>query len=260
MKEQLNLFPPESLPSSPGMLPFPRHVALAMDGNGRWARARGLSRQEGHAEGAVVLRRIVAHAAQEGLSFLTLYSFSSENWGRPPEEVGHLMELLRRFVSEDLETLCSKNIRICVIGRRDNLSDSVRALLQQAEERSASGTGMTLLIAFNYGGRDEILRAVQRIGESIAAKRLSPAELTEESFAQMLDTASFPDPDLIIRTGRECRLSNFLLWQAAYAELLFLPMCWPDFNEAVFDQAIQAYRNRERRYGRVGKDAVDSEG
>ncbi len=228
---------------------FPRHVAIIMDGNGRWALERGLPRTEGHRQGVETLRRIVRHAAKRGIGYLTLYSFSSENWTRPEAEVSFLMGLLQRFVQRDLEELDKANIRVKVIGSRSGLKPSIIALLEQAEHTTEANTGMVLVVAFNYGARDEMLRAVRAIATDVAAGKVDPEAIDEGMISSRLDTADLPDPDLVIRTSGEQRLSNFLLWQAAYAEFLFPSFNWPDFNEESLDEALAVFASRDRRYG-----------
>ncbi|WP_313194966.1 isoprenyl transferase [Shinella zoogloeoides] len=227
----------------------PAHVAIIMDGNGRWANARGLPRAMGHRKGVEAVREAVKTAAECGISYLTLFAFSSENWSRPQSEVSDLMGLLKTFIRRDLATLHKQNVRIRVIGDRTNLSGDILPLLLEAEETTRTNTGITLVIAFNYGARDEIARAVQRLSREVAAGRLDPAGITSERIAATLDTAGIPDPDLVIRTSGEERLSNFLLWQAAYAELMFVPEFWPDFSRETFIAALSRYAMRERRFG-----------
>ncbi|MEJ1159373.1 isoprenyl transferase [Prosthecomicrobium sp. N25] len=234
-----------------GTAGLPRHVAIIMDGNGRWATARGLARTEGHRKGLDTVRRIVRHAGHIGLEVLTLYSFSSENWRRPPDEVTYLMGLLRFFIRRDLAELHANNVRIRVVGERDGLWPDIRALLEEAETLTAGNTGLALVIAFNYGARQEIVRAMRRIAEAVKAGAIDPSEIGEETIARHLDTAGIPDPDLVIRTSGEKRISNFLLWQSAYAEYVFPATCWPDFDEAEFDRAVAEYQARERRFGGV---------
>lgn len=228
---------------------FPRHVAVIMDGNGRWARAKGFPRVEGHRRGVQTLRDVVRHAGRIGLEYLTLYSFSSENWSRPPDEVRELMGLLKLFIRRDLADLNAQNVRVRVIGERANLPADIAGLLDEAELKTRRNTGMTLVVAFNYGARNEIARAVRALAEDVASGRLAPGAITEAMIAERLDTGAIPDPDLIIRTSGEQRLSNFLLWQAAYSEFLFVPAYWPDFSTADFDRAIDTYLGRERRFG-----------
>jgi undecaprenyl diphosphate synthase len=228
---------------------LPRHVAIIMDGNGRWARARGLPRVEGHRRGVQTLREIVRHVGEIGIEVLTLYSFSSENWSRPPEEVQELMMLLKIFIRRDLAELHQANVKVKVIGERVNLPRDIAGLLEEAETVTRDNTGHLLVVAFNYGGRNEIARAARALAAEVAAGRICPAEVTEQSLAARLDTAGIPDPDLIIRTSGEERLSNFLMWQAAYSEFVFVETCWPDFRADDFDDAIGAYLARERRFG-----------
>ncbi len=230
---------------------LPRHVAFIMDGNGRWAQQRGLPRIAGHRAGVDALRKTIAHALKLELEYLTLFSFSSENWSRPASEVDGIMGLLRRFVRSDLAELNAKNVRIRIIGSRDNLPADILNYLIEAENTTETNTGLTLIVAFNYGGRDEICRAVRKIAHQISDGQLSPDQITEATMTNALDTASLPDPDLLIRTSGESRLSNFLLWQNAYTEFVFLDVFWPDFAEDDFDQALQSFAKRDRRYGNV---------
>jgi undecaprenyl diphosphate synthase len=227
----------------------PAHVGIIMDGNGRWAQARGLPRIEGHRRGVDAVRRAVRSAIELGLRFLTIYSFSSENWSRPATEVSDLMGLLKRFIRNDLADLHRHNVHVRVIGLRRNLSADLRALLMEAEELTRANTGLTLVVAFNYGARQEIVEAARKLAVVAAAGRLDPAAIDEAALAARLDTSGIPDPDLVIRTSGEQRLSNFLLWQAAYAELVFLPMHWPDFDHAAFLSALAQFAARERRFG-----------
>jgi undecaprenyl diphosphate synthase len=230
----------------------PVHVAVIMDGNGRWAQARGLPRTEGHRKGMETLRRIIRHASDLGIAHLTLYSFSSENWRRPAEEVGFLMGLLRFFVRRDLAELHAEGVRIQVIGDRAGLASDIAGLLDEAETLTAGNTGLNLIIAFNYGSRAEITEAVRAIAADVAAGRLALDAIDAETIDARLYTAGTPDPDLVIRTSGEQRLSNFLLWQSAYSEFVFSPVTWPDFDEAEFDAAIREYNGRERRFGGIG--------
>jgi undecaprenyl diphosphate synthase len=227
----------------------PRHVAIIMDGNGRWAAARGLPRVEGHRRGVEALRRTVRAAADIGIGVLTIFSFSAENWSRPPAEVRDLMGLLRRFIRHDLADLHRSHVRVRVIGERDGLDPDIRRLLEEAEELTAGNDRLTLVVAFNYGARQEIARAARRIAAEVAAGRMTTQAVTAELLGQYLDAPDLPDPDLIIRTSGEQRLSNFLLWQAAYSELIFVPIYWPDFDRATLEGAIVEYRRRERRFG-----------
>ncbi len=234
-----------------GEPPFkvPRHVAIIMDGNGRWAAARGLPRAEGHRRGVEALRRTIRAAGEIGISFVTIFSFSAENWSRPATEIGELMGLLRRFIRNDLADLHKSNVRVRIIGERQSLDPDIGRLLTEAEELTKSNDGLTLVVAFNYGARQEITRAARRIAQQVAEGKLAPADITTETVGGFLDAPDLPDPDLIIRTSGEQRLSNFLLWQSAYSELVFLPIYWPDFDRATLEAAISEYQQRERRFG-----------
>jgi undecaprenyl diphosphate synthase len=227
----------------------PRHVAIIMDGNGRWAAARGLPRVEGHRRGVEALRRTVRAASDLGISFLTIFSFSSENWSRPQSEIKDLLMLLRRFIRNDLADLHKSNVRVRIIGERDALDRDIRLLLQEAEDLTRNNSALTLVVAFNYGARQEIARAARRLAAEVAAGKLSADAVTPDLLTRNLDAPDIPDPDVIIRTSGEQRLSNFLLWQAAYSELVFVPTNWPDFDRSVLEQAIAEYRRRERRFG-----------
>ena len=227
----------------------PRHVAIIMDGNGRWAAARGLPRAEGHRRGVEALRRIVEAAHELGILYLTIFSFSSENWSRPPSEITDLMGLLRRFIRKDLAELHNSNVRVRIIGERDDLDRDICLLLQEAEDLTHNNDGLTLVVAFNYGARQEIARAARKLAVEVAAGRLSADDITPDRIGMHLHAPDIPDPDVIIRTSGEQRLSNFLLWQAAYSELVFVPINWPDFDRAALESAIEEYRRRERRFG-----------
>jgi undecaprenyl diphosphate synthase len=227
----------------------PVHVAVIMDGNGRWAASRGLPRVEGHRRGVEALRRAVRGAGELGIKFLTIYSFSAENWSRPAEEIDDLMGLVKRFVREDLAELHRAGVRVRVIGERAGLDREISEMIEEAEALTRANSKLTLVVAFNYGGRQEIVQAARRIAEAVAAGRLEPAKLDAQMFEQQLDTVGLPDPDLIIRTSGEERISNFLLWQSAYAEFVVLPINWPDFDRAALEQAIEEYNRRERRFG-----------
>jgi len=228
---------------------MPRHVAIIMDGNGRWAAARGLPRVEGHRRGVLALRQTVRAAHDLGISVLTIFSFSSENWSRPQSEIRDLLALLRRFIRNDLAELHKSNVRVRVIGEREDLTPDIRGLLEEAEDLTRHNDGLTLVVAFNYGARQEIARAARRLAREVAERRLSPDDITPELLARHLDAPDVPDPDVIIRTSGEQRLSNFLMWQAAYSELIFVPVNWPDFDRAALEAAIAEYRRRERRFG-----------
>ncbi|MGD9738667.1 MAG: isoprenyl transferase [Bauldia sp.] len=227
----------------------PRHVGIIMDGNGRWAAARGLPRAEGHRRGMEAVRETVRAAPELGIRYLTLFSFSSENWSRPPDEVQLLFALLRVFVQSDLADLHRNRVRITVIGAVEGVPNDILTMLREAERLTADNDGLRLQVAFNYGGRDEIARAMKRILAGIEAGALTADMISPALISAHLDTAGIPDPDLIIRTGGELRLSNFLLWQSAYAELVFLPIHWPEFDTAALTAALDDFARRTRRYG-----------
>lgn len=227
----------------------PKHVAIIMDGNGRWAKSRGLSRTAGHQKGVETLRQVVRTAGEAGVKYLTLFAFSSENWNRPPEEVGFLMGLLKKFIKRDLDQLRDENVRVKIIGGRENLQSDILDLLIEAEDNTCTNDGLNLVIAFNYGARDEIARATKLIAQDVKNGILLPEDITEQRLSGYLDTRDIPDPDLIIRSSGEQRLSNFLLWQAAYAEFVFVPELWPDFTADVFHTALAQYNSRDRRFG-----------
>ena len=233
----------------------PRHVGIIMDGNGRWAAARGLPRMEGHRRGVESVRRAVRAAIELGVSYLTIYSFSTENWSRPPQEVSFLMGLLKRFIRNDLADLHGNGVRVRIIGSREGLDPEITALLNEAEALTRGNDRLTLVVAFNYGGRQEIADAARRLAMRAMAGELDPASISAEMIRDELDTAGIPDPDLIIRTSGEQRLSNFLLWQSAYAEFVFLPQHWPDFDRAAFESALAVYNSRERRFGGLRPEA-----
>ena len=232
-----------------GDFSVPRHVAIIMDGNGRWAAARGLPRGEGHRRGVEALRRTVAAAVDLGIGILTIFSFSAENWSRPLSEIRELMALLRRFIRHDLADLHRKGVRVRVIGERESLDVEIRRLLDEAEELTKNNEKLILVVAFNYGARQEIARAARRMAAAVAAGDLAVSAVTADKLGSYLDAPDLPDPDLIIRTSGEQRLSNFLLWQAAYSELVFVPTYWPDFDRAALESAISEYHRRERRFG-----------
>jgi undecaprenyl diphosphate synthase len=240
---------PDTASSPLDGIEVPRHVAIIMDGNGRWAAARGLPRGEGHRRGVEALRQTVRAAGDLGIAVLTIFSFSSENWSRPASEIRDLMGLLKRFVRNDLADLHKNGVRVRIIGERDDLDADIRRLLEEAEELTKGNNRLTLVVAFNYGARQEIARAARRMAEQSAAGTLDPATINADIVGSFLDAADLPDPDLIIRTSGEQRLSNFLLWQAAYSELVFLPVHWPDCDRAALESAITEYRRRERRFG-----------
>ena len=232
-------------------LRIPVHVGVIMDGNGRWAQARGKPRTEGHVAGVKALRALVESCIDFGVQYLTVFSFSSENWTRPKDEVSFIFGLLRRFVASDLEKLHRNNVRVRIIGARDGLDDGLRRLIAEVEATTATNTGLKLQVAFNYGGKREITDAVRRVASLVAAGKLKAEDITEETIGRALYTAGMPDPDLIIRTSGEQRFSNFLLWQSAYAELAFVEENWPDFDRAAFLRVLEDYSGRDRRYGGV---------
>ena len=229
----------------------PRHVAIIMDGNGRWAAERGLPRSAGHKQGVETLRSAVRTAAEVGIEYLTIYSFSSENWSRPAAEVYFLLELLRRFIRMDVTELHHAGVKIAVIGEREGLDPAIVKLLEDAEAMTRENTKLKLVVAFNYGSRQEITRAARTIARKVAEGKINPADITQAALANHLDTGGIPDPDLLIRTGGEQRLSNYLLWQCAYTEFVFTPEYWPDFSSDVFRRAVGDYQSRERRFGGV---------
>jgi len=232
--------------------PPPKHIAIIMDGNGRWAKARGLPRAMGHKEGVEALRRSVEASRDLGLTHLTVFSFSTENWSRPQPEIDALFDLLRLFVKRDLARLHKDGVRIRIIGSRDGLSEDIIALIDEAIELTRANTRLNLNIAFNYGGRGEIVAAVKDIARAVQEGRLNPEQIDEAMISRMVWMAESPDPDLVIRTSGELRLSNFLLWSGAYAELMFMDIWWPDFNRESLEKAIDAFRRRDRRFGGLG--------
>jgi undecaprenyl diphosphate synthase len=239
----------QTLDAGRGGFEVPRHVAIIMDGNGRWAASRGLPRVEGHRRGVEALRKTVRAAGELGISILTIFSFSSENWSRPASEIQDLLSLLRRFIRNDLAELHKSNVKVRIIGERGDLSRDISSLLEEAEDLTRNNDGLLLIVAFNYGARQEIARAAQRAAEEVASGRMKVQDITPEFLAQHLDAPDVPDPDVIIRTSGEQRLSNFLLWQSAYSELVFVPTYWPDFDRAALEGALAEYGRRERRFG-----------
>ncbi len=235
--------------TSTPLLKVPQHVAIIMDGNGRWARQQSLSRLEGHKQGSDVARTIVTTAARIGVSYLTLYAFSSENWRRDPHEVSGLMALLKHYLEDEVEELHKNDARLKVIGERDLLPNTILDLVEQVEELTKSNKTITLQMAISYGSRAEIIHATRAIAEKIRDRRLDPEAITEQIFEQHLYTAGVPDPDLLIRTSGEQRISNYLLWQLAYTELVFVDKFWPEFTPEDFMEALLTYQNRERRFG-----------
>jgi undecaprenyl diphosphate synthase len=238
----------EALPSSADARP-PLHVAIIMDGNGRWAKARGLPRTIGHQRGAEAVRRTVRGAAELGISHLTLFGFSSENWKRPASEIDDLMALLRFYLRSEIAELDRNGVRIRVIGDRDRLADDIVTLIDDAETRTRGNVRLNLAVALNYGGRGEIARAARRLARAVQAGELAVDDIDEAAFGRQLLTVEMPDPDLVIRTSGEKRISNFLLWQSAYAELVFMDRLWPDFTKDDLEDAIREFHRRDRRYG-----------
>jgi undecaprenyl diphosphate synthase len=241
-------------------LPVPRHVAMIMDGNGRWARRQGLARHRGHAEGAESVRAIVRECARLGVEQLTLYAFSTENWRRPTTEVRFLMELLRKFLISELPEIMENNIRLRAIGRLEELPGRVQKQLQKTIDASAANTGMVLRLALNYGGRQEIMDAAARVAEAARRGEVDPRALTEAQWRRFLYDPDMTDPDLLIRTGGESRISNFLLWEMSYTEFCFTPACWPEFREAELRRAFAEYAGRERRFGGLKGDSAARHG
>ena len=231
----------------------PQHVAIIMDGNGRWAQQRGQARASGHRKGVEAVRQAVKSAGELGIRYLTLFAFSSENWRRPQDEVNDLMNLLKIFVRRDLAELHRENVRVRVIGDRKSLKSDILALLTEAEELTRENRALDLIIAFNYGGRDDITRAARLLAFQAARGEIDPAGIDEDTLSRALDTSGVPDPDLVIRTSGEQRISNFLIWQAAYAEFVFLPCLWPDFGRSDFEEALRQYAGRNRRFGAVAE-------
>ena len=238
-------------------LKIPAHVALILDGNGRWAKKRGLPRQLGHKKGCETLEQVGEDAARLGIRYLTVYGFSTENWKRPEEEVGALMQLFRFYAKRLLAMAEKNNIRVRMIGERSRFAPDIVGAINVLEEKTKKNTGMTFVIAVNYGSRDEITRAVRKIMTDVENGKIAPEDMTEKVFASYLDTAGIPDPDLMIRTSGELRLSNYLLWQLAYSELYVTECLWPDFNKEELLNAIRQYNKRERRFG--GVTAVKTE-
>lgn len=232
---------------------IPQHIAIIMDGNGRWASARGLPRLAGHRAGVEAVKRTVEAVKELGIPYLTLYSFSSENWQRPQKEVDELMNLLRRYLKSETAQMHKNNVRLVVIGDRSKLADDIVELVENTERLTKDNTALTVCMALSYGSQDEIVQAAKRLASQCAAGELKVDAINREVFSAYLDTAGIPDPDILIRTSGEVRLSNFLLWQCAYTELVFLDTLWPDFNKSDLEGAIADFKQRERRYGRVSE-------
>lgn len=232
----------------------PAHIAIILDGNGRWAKAKGLPRKAGHVQGAKNVEIICEEAYKLGVQYLTVYAFSTENWNRPQDEVDALMQLLRNYMKTCLKTAAKNNMCVRVIGDKSRLADDIKASIAQLEEASKNNTGLHFQIALNYGSRDEIRRAVKSIAQKAVQGEISVEDISEEMISNELDTLGIPDPDLMIRTSGEQRISNYLLWQLAYAEFYFTPVPWPDFNKEELKKAIEVYQNRDRRYGLVKEE------
>ena len=230
---------------------IPEHVAIILDGNGRWAKKRFLPRNMGHSQGAKVVEQICEDAWDLGIKYLTVYAFSTENWSRPEKEVSALMKLLRKYLVDCIERTSKNNMRVRVIGEKSRLADDIREAIEELERVSAGNTGLNFTIALNYGSRDEMVRAMRRMAADCCAGFLQPEEITEDVFTSYLDTRELPDPDLMIRTSGEQRLSNWLLWQLAYTEFYFTDVLWPDFNKKELIRAIEYYNTRERRFGGI---------
>ncbi len=230
---------------------IPQHVAIILDGNGRWAKSKGMPRNYGHVQGAKTVEVICEEAYRMGIQYLTVYAFSTENWNRPRDEVDALMGLLRSYMKTCLKTAAKNNMCVKVIGEKSRLDEDIRVRIAQLEEATRNNTGLHFQIAINYGGRDEIVRAVRKIAAKAAEGTLQAQQITEQTISGMLDTAGIPDPDLLIRTCNEQRISNFLLWQLAYTEFYITPAAWPDFTKEELEKAVEAYNKRDRRYGLV---------
>ena len=255
MSEKSETPPRQSGPEA-GSRPMPRHVAIIMDGNGRWAGQRGLPRAEGHRQGVEAVRRVVKAAMQLGIPYLTIFSFSSENWSRPAAEIDDLMGLMKRFIRRDLAELHQNGVRVRVIGGTEKVDLELLKLIEEAKALTELNTSLDLVIAFNYGARSEITRAARRLAARVERGELKGDEIAEADVAACLDTAGIPDPDLLIRTSGEVRLSNFLLWQCAYTEFVFLDVHWPEFDRSWLERAIDVYRGRSRRFGGLGNGAI----
>ena len=233
---------------------IPQHIAIIMDGNGRWAKAHGKERVYGHMQGVESVRRVIKACPKYGIKYLTLYTFSTENWGRPAEEVNALMELMCSSIASETPELCKQGVSVRILGDRSALSEKVNASIDDIERKTVGGKTLTLLLAFNYSSRSEITRAVRMIAERAVAGDLKVEDITEQTITENLYTANIPDPDLVVRTSGECRLSNFLMWQASYSELYFMDVLWPDFDEAQLVNAIEAYNKRDRRFGLLNNE------
>ena len=230
---------------------IPRHLAVILDGNGRWAKAKGLPRNMGHVEGAKTVEKMCEIAWNKGIEYFTVYAFSTENWSRPKEEVSLLMKLLRDYMVNCVKRSMKNNMKVRVIGDKSKLDEDIQASIANLEEKTKDNTGLKFTIAINYGSRDEIRRAVKSIAEDVKNGTVDPDDVNEELISSRLDTAGYPDPDLLVRTSGEQRISNYLLWQIAYSEFYFAECNWPDFNEKELDKALEAYNSRDRRFGKI---------
>ena len=230
---------------------MPQHLAIILDGNGRWAKSKGMPRNYGHVQGAKTVEAICEEAYRMGIQYLTVYAFSTENWDRPADEVDALMGLLRNYMKTCIKTAAKNNMCVRVIGDKSRLDEDIRKRIGELEEATKENTGLHFQIAINYGGRDEIVRAVRKLADRVKDGTLAPEEITQERLGNALDTAGIPEPDLLIRTCGEQRISNFLLWQLAYTEFYFTPVAWPDFSKEELEKAVDAYNKRDRRYGLV---------
>ncbi len=237
-------------------LKIPQHVAIILDGNGRWAKAKGLPRNMGHVEGAKNVEVICEEAYRMGIQYLTVYAFSTENWNRPKDEVDALMKLLRNYMKTCLKTAEKNRMCVRVLGEKSRLDQDIRVRIQELEDATKNNDGLHFQIAINYGGRDEIVRAVRQMGLDIRRGALNPQEISEQLLSDYLDTHGIPEPDLLIRTCNEQRISNFLLWQLAYTEFYFTPVAWPDFDKKELVKAVEAYNQRDRRYGKISEEEV----
>ena len=232
----------------------PQHVAIILDGNGRWAKAKGMPRNYGHAQGSKNVERICEEAWRMGIKYLTVYAFSTENWNRPDDEVNALMKLLRNYMKTSLKTAAKNDMKVRVIGDITRLDEDIQKRILELEEATKNNGGLNFQIAINYGSRDEMIRAIRKIAKDCVDGKVDPAEIKEETFEQYLDTKGIPDPDLMIRTSGELRLSNYLLWQLAYTEFYFTDVPWPDFSKEELEKAIETYNHRDRRYGGVKEE------
>ncbi len=238
---------------------IPQHVAIILDGNGRWARAKGMPRNYGHMQGAKAVEDILVAARDMGIKYLTVYAFSTENWNRPETEVSALMTILRQYLKSSIKKSMKNNVRCQVIGERSRLSEDIRSAIEELETATAGNTGLTFTIAINYGSRDEIVRSVRKIADRCKNGEIAPEDITEELINENLDTANLPDPDLLIRTCGEQRLSNFLLWQCAYTEFYYTDIAWPDFDKNELQKAVDAYGNRNRKFGGLNDPEKNTE-